>query len=105
MTVNADGDRPRTSRRISLLTGIVVIGLVVSLVLNGSLPLPSRSSPTRTTLIERPALPGESGGSPTPTFAGASARCRDGTYAYVGGATAEDTLCGANGGVEQLFGR
>lgn len=89
---------------VSVLTGVVVVGLVLGLVLNGILPLPDGSDPTTTTLIDRPTLPGESGGSTTPTFAGVSARCKDGTYAYVGGSTSEDSLCSANGGVEQRYG-
>lgn len=104
VTVGGDEDRRRRAWWVTLLTGVVVVGLVLSLVVNGSLPLPGGSDTSTTTLIERPTLPGESGGTTVPTFAGVSARCRDGTYAYVGGSTAEETLCAANGGVEQRFG-
>jgi hypothetical protein len=104
VTEGGEGARLRPSRWVTVLTGIVVVGLVIGLVLNGSLPLPQRSEPTKPSLIERPTLPGEVGGTTTATFAGASARCRDGTYAYVGGTTDQGSLCAANGGVEQRFG-
>ena len=103
MTDGGERERRRPVWWVSVLTGVVVVALVLSLVVNGSLPLPGQSDPT-TTLIRRPTLPGEGAATTAPTFAGVSARCRDGTYAYVGGSTDESQLCAANGGVEQRFG-
>ena len=61
----------------------------------------STTATTNTTLVTRPSLPGD--GTTATTVGGASARCKDGTYAFKGGSgqVSDADLCKDHGGVEQ----
>jgi len=89
---------------ITVLTGILVLALVVSLVINGTIAVPGRTTTTKPSLVERPTLPGERAGTAA-SLPGVQARCKDGTYAFVGGSGSGDSVCKDHGGIEQKLGR
>jgi hypothetical protein len=82
---------------------LVVVAFVAVLVANGSNLGVGNDTPsnTVTTLINKPSLPGDN--STASTLGGSNARCKDGTYQFVGGGSekSDDELCKDNGGVEE----
>ena len=54
-----------------------------------------------TTLINKPSLPGDD--TTGSTLGGTTARCKDGTYSFLGGgeSASDEELCKNNGGVEE----
>lgn len=86
------------------MTLLVVIAFVAVVVANGSGTGVGNGTTnnTGTTLINKPTLPGDDKSTES-TLGGTTARCKDGTYTFVGGGTKtpDEDLCKNNGGVDQ----
>ena len=86
------------------MTLLVVVAFIAVMVGNGSTTgVNGGTTATTSDTIARPSLPGDD--STASTVGGTTARCKDGTYAFLGGNSkdAQDELCKSNGGVDQVL--